>query len=241
MKSEHDDEKVLEGYYAYIGKHHVENSVKVFDDLNEKRSCTAYPDELHSWFNAYLSEQIKKEQRNKDRVRMSTFSKRVAVFLLIFVTGIAITTMSVEAFRVKIFNIVTEVTEKYTAIHFTENDLNGASSIMAQWDSYYEPQYIPKGYALVDAKGSGTLKIMYFSNESNDRIEFSQASIDANLQVDTEGASIEDIEINGAAGIFVKKEDLSILLWATDKKAFYILGTLDKETFLNIAESIELK
>ncbi|GAU75871.1 outer membrane lipoprotein-sorting protein [Fusibacter sp. 3D3] len=149
--------------------------------------------------------------------------------------------MSVEAFRVKIFNMVTDVTEKYTAIRFKENDTSDALSRIEQWHSYYYPDYIPEGYALVEAKGSGALKIMYFSNGSNDRIEFSQASIDANLQVDTEDASIEDIEINGMAGIFVEKEDLSILLWATDTDAFYILGTLDKETFLNIAENLELK
>lgn len=201
----------------------------------------AYPDELHTWFNTYLDEKRKREQHNKYRARMSNVSKRAAVFLLVFVTGIAITTMSVEAFRVKIFNMVTEVTEKYTEISFEENDVNETSSIVEQWHSYYYTDYIPEGYALVEAKGSGTLKIMYFSNESNDRIEFSQASIDANLQVDTEGASIEDIEINGIAGIFVEKEDLSILLWATDTDAFYILGTLDKEMLLNIAENLALK
>jgi hypothetical protein len=47
--------------------------------------------------------------------------------------------------------------------------------------------------------------------------------------------------INGNEGILVKKEDISILYWPKQEKAFYIQGSIDKTTIISIAESIEKK
>jgi hypothetical protein len=45
--------------------------------------------------------------------------------------------------------------------------------------------------------------------------------------------------INGNEGILVIKEEISILYWSYQKKAFYMQGSIDKATIIKIAESIK--
>jgi hypothetical protein len=45
--------------------------------------------------------------------------------------------------------------------------------------------------------------------------------------------------INGNEGILVIKEDISILYWSNQEKAFYIQGSIHKTTIIKIAESVE--
>lgn len=239
MKNNDQKEKIFEEYYKYIGSIHAENTAKEADDIIEKARDIDYPEELDCWFEGNINDFIKEEKQNKFKNRFSSIAKRAAIFLIILGLGAFVTTMSVEAYRIRFFNLITEVTEKYTnfSIERESDESNNEDVVLGK--SYFYPGYIPAGYKRSDAQNHGELRIVYFENTEGNRIEFLQTELDSNFQVDTEDATTEDININGSEGILVSKEGVKTLLWFTDTNSFSIMGKLNREEIVSIAESIE--
>ncbi len=239
MENKDQKEKIFEELYKYIGSIHAENTAKEADDIIEKSKDLEFPEELDNWFSEYLGEAIKKDKKNKFKSRFSSTFKRAAIFLIILGLGAFATTMSVEAYRIRFLNLVTEVTERYTSISIEREPEEGTNKNDVLGDSYFYPGYIPVGYKQSDAQSYGELRVIYFENENGDKIEFLQTELDSNFQVDTEGATTEDITINESKGMLVEKENVRTLLWFTDTNSFFIMGKLDQKEIVTMAESIE--
>lgn len=240
MKSNYEDEKVLEGFYYYVAKHHAENTAKIMDDITKKAKDTLYPTELDSWFNEYVDDLRRGEKNRKFGKILSKVIKRVAIYALILISGIVLMTMSVEAFRIKFFNMITEVTEKYTTISIKENNKSQAEEHIIPWKSYFYPEYIPNGYKALNSQKFGDVKIIYFTNDMGDSIEFSQSPVNPSFQVDTENAKTEEINVTNVKGLLVEKDGSLSLIWVTDSNTFYIMGKLGKDDIKSMAESIKL-
>lgn len=238
MENKDHKEKIFEEFYKYIGSIHAENTAKEADEILEKSKDVDFPEELDHWFEEYIGDSIKKDKKNKFKSRFSSTVKRAAIFLIILGLGAFVTTMSVEAYRIRFLNLITEVTERYTSISIErEPDESPNNNLLGE--SYFYPGYIPVGYKQLDAQSYGELRAIYFENSMGDRIEFLQTELDSNLQVDTEGAITEDISINGLKGLLVSKEDVKTLLWFTDTNSFFIMGKLDQKEIVSMAESLE--
>lgn len=239
MKSNQENKKVLEGFYHYIGSHHVENTAKLMDDITKEAENTIYPTELDSWFNEYTDNLKRRERNRKFQRSLKKVIKRVAIFIFIVISGIVLMTISVDAFRIRLFNIITEVREKYTEINIKERDENQVEEHGITWASYFYPERIPDGYSLSNSQNFGEIKIIYFTNDLGDTIEFSQSPVNSSFQVDTENAKTEEIEINSVNGLLVEKDGILTLIWVTDSNTFYIMGKLNKDNIKSMAESIK--
>ena len=152
--------------------------------------------------------------------------------------GIFVTTMSVEAFRIKLFNIVTEVTEKYTKVRIVETENTLESQI--EWDSYYAPEYIPEGYTYSNSENFGEIKIIFYSDTADKKIQFSQTPVSPEYQIDTEDAVVSEVIINAEKGILAQKEGLLTLIWTTDDKTFHIIGEIERDEIIKIAKSLKI-
>lgn len=238
MKSNDQKEKVLEEYYRYIGIVHAENTAKEADEMMEKSKDIDFPEELDHWFEEYIGDSIKRDKKNKFKSRASSFAKRSAIFLIILGLGAFVTTISVEAYRIRFLNLVTEVTERYTSISI-EREPEDSNKINILGESYFYPGHIPAGYTQSDAQSYGELRVIKFENSEGEEIEFLQTESDSNFQVDTEDAITEDITINGSKGMLVSKEGFKTLLWFTDNNNFYIVGKLAQKEIVSMAESLE--
>lgn len=233
-----NENKVMESFYQYIGENHVNHVAEEFDHISTDASEVAYPSTLDAWFNDY-NEQLKKQaQKRKFRSRVKLLSKHVAIFFAIALVGIFVTTMSVEAFRIKLFNIVTEVTEKYTKVSIveTENSLERQKD----WDSYYAPEYIPERYTYSKSENFGDIKIVFYSDTSGKEIQFSQTPVNPEYQIDTEDAVLTEVIVNAEKGVLAQKEGLLTLIWTTDEKTFHIIGEIKKDEIIKMAESLKL-
>lgn len=240
MKSNHEDEKVLEGFYHYVGQHHAENTANIMDDITKKSKNTFYPAELDSWFNEYVTNLKRQESNKRFRKTFNRVIKRVAIYTLILISGIALMTISVEAFRIRFFNMITEVTDKYTTITIMETNKSKAEEYIISWESYFYSKHIPSGYRLSNSQKFGEIKVIYFTNDTGGSIEFSQSPVNSSFQVDTENAKTEEIKINSVNGFLVEKDGILTLIWATDSNTFYIMGNLSKDDIKSMAESITL-
>ncbi len=231
------EDKVLEGVYCHIAKRHVENVANAFDELSDDAEQLAYPDELDDWFADYIKRVRARNKRKKLMKNIRLIAKRVAVFLIVITLGFTVTALSVEAFRVRLFNFVTEVSEKYTAISFTKE--SGVSYPEIDWQAYYVLQYIPEGYSYQSSEKFGDLKIIFYANTLGQEIQFSQTILNTNYQADTENAEVADVNVNGEKGLLIKKAGRTTIVWAEAGMTFNIIGELDDSEIKKMAESIK--
>ncbi len=231
-----NENKVMESFYHYIGENHINHVAEEFDRISADASETACPITLDAWFDDYNKQLKKQDQKRKFRSRVQLLSKRVAIFFAIALVGIFVTTMSVEAFRIKLFNIVTEVTDKYTKVSIveTENVLN----TQMDWDSYYAPEYIPEGYTYSNSENFGEIKIIFYSEASGKEIQFSQTPVNPEYQIDTEDAVVTEIIVNTEKGFLVEKEGLRTLIWTAGEKTFHIIGEIKRDEIMKMAENL---
>lgn len=227
-----NENKIMESFYHYIGENHINHVAEEFDRISADASETST---LDAWFDDYFHLLKSQEKRRKLRSRYQLLSKRVAIFIALALVGIFVTTMSVEAFRIKLFNIVTEVTDKYTKVSIVETE-NGIES-QVDWDSYYAPEYIPEGYTYSNSENFGDIKIIFYSDASGKEIQFSQTPVNPEYQIDTEDAVVTEVIVNGGKGILVEKEGLLTLIWTIDNKTFNIIGEIERDEIMKMAES----
>lgn len=240
MENKDQKEKIFEEFYKYIGSIHAENTAKEADNIIEKSKNLDFPEGLDHWFKDYMGDAIKKDKKNKFKSRFSSTAKRAAIFLVILALGGFITTMSVEAYRIRFFNLITEITEEYTKITIEREPDEDSNKINILGESYFYPGYIPVGYKQSGAQNYGKLRVVYFENMEGNVIEFLQTELDSDFLLDTEEATTIEIKVNGSKGMLVSKEDIKSLLWFTDANTFYIVGKLDEKEIVSMAESIEL-
>ena len=194
------------------------------------------PTELDEWFSEYIHKAKKIERRRLFWHRFNSISKRVAIFTVLFGISVLVTTMSVDAFRIKFFNIIVDVTEKYTSMSIIEK--SNAVEEVIKWDSYFAPEFIPNGYKLSNNESFGDVKIIYYLNDKGDEIQFSQSPVNLDFQIDTENALVIDVEIKDNKGFLVEKNNISTLIWTTEDNTFYVIGKVNKESLIKIAESL---
>ncbi len=235
MKDNH--EKVIEGFYQYIGQCHVENVIEDFDNISKNAHENIIPTELDEWFSKYVLKAKKIERSKLFWHRFNSISKRVAIFTVLFGISVLVTTMSVDAFRIKLFNIFVEVTEKYTSMSITEK--NKVVEEVIKWESYFAPEFIPDGYELSNNESFGDVKIIYYLNDKGDEIQFSQSPVNLDFQIDTENAFVIDVKIKGNKGVLVEKNNISTLIWTTEDNTFYVIGKVNRESLIKIAESLD--
>jgi len=236
-----EEDKLLSGLYYQIGKQYAEHISKELEDMDEAVNQLEYPEGLNAWFQEFLQENEKNEQNVRKRKQLNGFSRRAAIFLIVIISGFALTTLGVEAFRLRLFNFVTEIKDQYTKIELRENNGPQEESTGLDLENTLFPGYMPMDYTLTESQEFGTMRIMHFSNNEGKVIEIAQSPISTSFQVDTENAVTSDVEINNVKGILVVKGNMRSLIWTIDQMALYIIGELNEAEIIKIAESITFK
>lgn len=101
-------------------------------------------------------------------------------------------------------------------------------------NSIYYPNFLPDGYVFHKASGSDTAKTIIFSCEEKANIIFYQMELTSTIQLDTEGADIMDIEIDGERGLLIEKGDGKTVSWYNYEKSFVLYAEVDRETIIKM-------
>lgn len=234
-----EEDKLFEGLYYHLGKLQAEKTSEYLEEIHEEAQALDYPKEVDQWFMAYLKEQKTKEKKAQTRKQLSAVSKWVALFLVVLTGGLAVTTSSVEAFKIKLFNMVSEITSQYTSLQFVEEDKMDTKAVEITWHNYLYPNYLPEGFKLTEVQEFGNTKLTYFEDGAKKRIEFSQSEDSAAFQIDTEQAQSKKVTINGNEGWLVDKDGFTTLVWKQGDLVLYLIANLSDEELLKVAESIK--
>ena len=96
-------------------------------------------------FQKKMNKLIRKEKRTPFMQSFISYGKRAAVVFLIVISISFVTTMSVEAYRVRFFQVITEVWEEFTSIIFKSEE-NTNDKILVP----IIPEYVPEGFSILE-------------------------------------------------------------------------------------------
>lgn len=218
-----------------IGYEHVNNINEETNKLLEEYSDIEAPESLTIWFDDYQTRYSKKIIATNFR-RQSLRVGKLAALILITITIIAVTiTMSVEAYRIKFFNMIIDQTKEYSTVNLNKEYLR---ELPEDWSDFYYPTVLPEDYHFSSALEANGTKYIVFKNSLMEEIYFVQGVITANFQLDSENVDVVDISVNDQEGLLIIKETSTIVSWHDKKQSYYIQGGVDKLVLMDIAESI---
>ncbi|HZK21945.1 MAG TPA: DUF4367 domain-containing protein [Oscillospiraceae bacterium] len=169
---------------------------------------------------------------------INTIGKRVACFVAaLFIIMIA-TVFSTEALREPFVSFAVKTYKKFSTIIFNEPKTpSGDSHIMTD---FYEPAYIPNGYAKNYGEVSPLSYFCEYTDNNGNSFLFEQYELtNTQTNIDTENAVVEKIYINGLEGVYFGKKSICNILFSDGQYSFFISGTLSKEEIIRVAESIK--
>lgn len=246
-KKEDEQQELLEkAFFSYVGYHHVQNINQELDEHSDEIKTIEVPHSLDE----RVYKKIKEIEGAKNKIKsiyhnmFKTKTRKVASIFLILAISMATLTMSVEAFRVRLFNMIIEEKERYMSVRVEEESPgHGIDEEKIEVEGYYVPDYIPEGFELDSVEGSSRSGIMTYINQKGQILIFDQHSnSNTKYQLDSEDALVEDITINGAKGILIEKGNSATIFWNNDEFGFTLLAEdVQVDELLRMAESVNKK
>ncbi|CZR95860.1 hypothetical protein CDFC105_73140 [Clostridioides difficile] len=191
-------------------------------------------------FERKMKKLIKQQKRSSLTNKIIFYSKRTAIVFLIVLASLFTVTMSSEALRTRLYELVIRVYEDLTSFVFSNKENIEIKNLKIK-----EPEYTPEGFKEVDRVDNFMIA---YENEKSIRIEYTSTEIDANsIILDTENAKVKDIFINGYKAKYIEKETFLQVFW-NDNNFIYLLNVdyqnnknleLYKNILLKMAKSIK--
>lgn len=176
-----------------------------------------------------------KIKRNSYRIFMSIV-KRVAVFILVFLLSFsAVLVVNAEA-REKVFDWIIEKFPKFSIFTSEDIDENKESVELAA----FTINYIPDGFELVDINEGRKMLIYNYLGNNNQKFEIKlfTSSGEGKAYYDTEGVEVKEIMLKGSQGYTWQTDEMNYLIWHQDGIECHIVGNLNKDEILKVAENI---
>jgi hypothetical protein len=163
-------------------------------------------------------------------------TKRVAVFILVCILSFsAVLVVNAEA-REKVFGWAIEVLEKFSIFIPQDIDENNNSVDLTS----LKINYIPTGFELMDIHKGRNMLIYDYLTDNNHKltIKFFNSSGEGKSYYDTEGVEIEEIIFKGSQAYTWQTDEITYLIWYQDGIECHIVGNLNKDEILKVAENI---
>ncbi|MEG2058035.1 MAG: DUF4367 domain-containing protein [Romboutsia sp.] len=183
--------------------------------------------------------------RGKDKSVYKS-SRRLAVMFIIVSISILTLSINVEGLRTKFLSITRQIYENFTTYMFSIDSIEEDSK-QINFESLI-PTYIPETFDEIDKVESENNILVTYSNDNGGIIFYDvNKLIDMNINIDTEGATIDEITINGFKADYIVKGSNHSLIW-NDKEYLYNVSIdspsefneqQSKEQLIKIAESVK--
>lgn len=189
-------------------------------------------------FERKIKKLIRDQRRSPSMRQFMRIAKQAAAVILIVVSIGFSCLMTVEAYRAKFIEIVTEVFNDLT--HFTFfsswSDDMGLGEI--------EFSYLPDGMAEVQREIFEETRgqTIYFENAQGSQIKISQTLLadDTNLDLilDTEDADVTEIAFGDGDAVLIEKEGTSTLMWEDTPYIMLLTGDFPPEEVIKVADGV---
>ncbi|MDE7318661.1 MAG: DUF4367 domain-containing protein [Lachnospiraceae bacterium] len=175
-------------------------------------------------------------ERRSERMRKVTACTRNVAAAILLVLGIALAvTMSVEAYREKLFEIIMEIYPDLTSIRIHKNKSSDENVLVPK-----EPGYIPEGYEEYIREQNEMLFCIFYTNDKEEISYVQRLLASGKVLLDTEDSDISTVSKDGTELTLVKKGELSMLYWNDEKYLYTLDGEIPMKELLKMSESVLL-
>ncbi len=211
---------------------YVNNSVELMINNLPDECSIVY--EFSDKFLSKMDKVVKRERVARYFVKFNNYAKRTAMIILILLCVALTTTMSVEAFRIRFFEIITEVWDEITSYIFeNDNELINEKLIPIESD------YIPKGYDIVEKRITEYVQRIFYQDNDKKEIIYEQKLISSNsIIVDTENSVIEYIKISNQEVSVLENKGIYQVYWYDELYTYVLIGDIEKQELLLMTKSI---
>lgn len=192
-----------------------------------------------------LKEYMRREFYNEDheivlfhKVRIGTkkLARRIAVAAIIVVMSFSTMMVANAEFREKVVSWIIETFEKYSIF-----ELKSENPPMIRELQKYKPHYVPEHFKLTNTIEQPSLILYEYSNENSDSLNILMSLSDTRIYIDTEGAVLEELEIQDFVAYYFEKDNVYHLIFEKDGYHFAIYGTISKSELFKVAENIVMQ
>jgi hypothetical protein len=176
-------------------------------------------------------------ERN-ERIRKAV--AKVAAITVIFLAASTIAVLSVDAWRVRMLNIISEIGEKSTTIVIDDEEVN-YDRFLNKVQGKHLPSYIPYGYMTDSIEEFGSYYLVTYKNNAGAVIQLQKLPGGSSVGIDSEDAHIEQILVTGKVAQYFYKNEIGSLMFKYNEIAFLLNASLAKDELIKIAESMEYK
>lgn len=175
-------------------------------------------------------------ENEKEKTPLPMRGGRMAAALLAAAVMSATVAMAVPEIREKVFQMVREIYEKYSNIHYEQLDESYVAGEFVQ----YRLTYIPEGFVQTQDQNVGESHYERYKNTDGLAITFSQVRLEkAVFDVDTEKTEPVEIILNGEqTAWYVGNNSWKVLYWDDGEYSFTVSSNLPKEELVKIANSM---
>lgn len=208
------------------------NSLPPLEELDRQ-----YP--MTRKFKRWMKSALKGINQTRITTKSVRTTKKIAIMFIAAILAAAITISAVGAVREWFFKIVSEIFPTHTELYYEPAESAQENQVFV----VYAPNIIPDGYDMYDEpyinEHTRNVRIQY-RNSDGDRIIFKQM-FHGTMNIDTEDATVENIQVKGHEALYVQKGEMQIIQGRLDNSLFslYIRDEeITKEEAISIAESI---
>lgn len=215
----------------FLSEHMRKAEIKMLDSLPKEEELSH---KFSKDFEKKMDKLIKEEKRTPLMRSFVVYGKRAAAIFLIIAAISFTTTMSVEAYRVRFFEVITEVWDEFTSIVFkSEEEINDEKLVAVN------PEYIPEGFSIVEEELSDYINLIVYTNSNNIEIIYEQSLIsDGEIILDTEGVEVKTTDIENHEISYFSNKGVNQVYWNDDNYTYAFISSIDIEELFKITKSI---
>ncbi|MGL5347725.1 MAG: DUF4367 domain-containing protein [Peptostreptococcaceae bacterium] len=197
--------------------------------------------EFSSKFERKMKKMIKEQKRGPFVSNLYKGLKIASVFIVVGITVFSLS-MSVEAVRTKLLEVIKEVYEEFSVYEYKGTIENISGNI-----SDNIPKHIPNGYEVIEQIEEDEYLLISYKNNM-DYLTYNCFKINNDrVYVDTEDADITKVYINGMKADHIEKGNSQMLIWQNNGYGYYLnvdsidenYKRFDTDELIKIAESIK--
>lgn len=180
-----------------------------------------------------------RDQRRPESIRrtISRLKRVVAIIAIVFVVSFS-GLMTVEAYRAKFIEFVSEIF--YDLTHFSFTSSWGGDSELGELEFGYLPSGMEESTHFIFSE-SNTQTYIFCDDEGN-QLQIEQqlvtSSTTYDLIVDTEDAEVSFVDLNGIDATLVNKDGSITLIWTDDPYTYFICGAIPESEVIKVAKAM---
>ena len=183
------------------------------------------------------STKLIKRQKKSYYPLICTSTRRAACIIVTFLVVSMTTVLSVDALRKPFFDFIASIFSDHSEIRVDDSETKDAPKII---EDKYEISAGLEGFSMSYISETDDQRFIVYESK-NQSIRFMQYTFEyGTMNVNTENAEIEHIDINGYDAItWIDNTNSPHIIWNNGRYVFNIVSNVGKDALIKIAKSVQ--